>query len=89
MPWQNTFLARKEWLLVHDVMAAAPQDVAGIASGALNSSRQVGAALGVAVLGAILNGSPIFLEGMHRVLLVAGIALVSGGFFVLIFVRRT
>src|SRR6266567_6079925 len=71
------------------VMAAAPKDLAGIASGALNSSRQVGAALGVAVLGAILNGSPTFLEGMHRVLLVAGIALVSGGFFVLSFVRRT
>jgi MFS transporter, DHA2 family, methylenomycin A resistance protein len=71
------------------VMAAAPKDLAGIASGALNSSRQGSEALGVAVLGAILKGSPAFLEGMHHVLLVAGIALVIGCFFVLTFVSRT
>lgn len=36
------------------VVGAAPKDPVGIASGALNSVRQTGAVLGVAVLGAIL-----------------------------------
>jgi DHA2 family methylenomycin A resistance protein-like MFS transporter len=36
------------------VVGAAPKDPVGIPSGALNSVRQTGAVLGVAVLGAIL-----------------------------------
>src|SRR5947208_12355892 len=36
------------------VMGAAPIDKAGVASGVLNTFRQVGVALGIAVMGAIL-----------------------------------
>ncbi|KDN16196.1 MFS transporter [Amycolatopsis rifamycinica] len=40
--------------LLASVVAAAPPELTGIAGGALNASRQTGAALGVAILGALL-----------------------------------
>ncbi|WP_103355442.1 MFS transporter [Amycolatopsis sp. CA-128772] len=43
--------------LLTAVVAAAPPDLTGVAGGALNAARQAGAALGVAVLGAVLAGT--------------------------------
>lgn len=43
--------------LLTAVVAAAPPDLTGVAGGALNAARQTGAALGVAVLGALLTGT--------------------------------
>ncbi len=43
--------------LLTAVVAAAPPDLTGVAGGALNAARQAGAALGVAVLGALLTGT--------------------------------
>jgi Na+/melibiose symporter-like transporter len=37
------------------VMGAAPVDKAGVASGVLNTFRQVGVALGIAIMGAIIT----------------------------------
>jgi len=39
------------------VVAAAPPELTGVAGGALNASRQAGAALGVAILGALLTAT--------------------------------
>ncbi|MDQ7805151.1 MFS transporter [Amycolatopsis sp. A133] len=39
------------------VVAAAPLELTGVAGGALNASRQAGAALGVAILGALLTAT--------------------------------
>ncbi|WP_410595364.1 MFS transporter [Amycolatopsis sp. lyj-23] len=39
------------------VVAAAPPELTGVAGGALNASRQAGASLGVAVLGALLTAT--------------------------------
>ncbi|MET8996082.1 MFS transporter [Amycolatopsis sp. NPDC004169] len=60
------------------VVAAAPPDLTGIAGGALNASRQAGAALGVAVLGAVLTATtaPVALAAAAGVLL-AGAATVA------------
>ena len=72
-------------------MGAVPVDKAGVGSGVLNSFRQVGGALGIAAMGAIvasylpvhvaarsLLGKQDYVDGMHAALLVsAGIAFAA------------
>jgi EmrB/QacA subfamily drug resistance transporter len=72
-------------------MGAVPVDKAGVGSGVLNSFRQVGGALGIASMGAILAsylpaqvsarsllGKQDYVDGMHAALLVsAGIAFAA------------
>ncbi len=70
-------------------MASVPVDKAGVGSGVLNSFRQIGGALGIAVMGAILAsyvaapvttlaGKQQFVDGLHAALLVsAGIAFAA------------
>jgi sugar phosphate permease len=68
-------------------MASVPTDKAGVGSGVLNSFRQVGGSLGIALMGAILASyvtaaarpSPQdFVDGLHAALLVAaGIAFTA------------
>ncbi|HXY81592.1 MAG TPA: MFS transporter [Gaiellaceae bacterium] len=72
-------------------MGAVPVDKAGVGSGVLNSFRQVGGAMGVAVMGAIvasyvhtgshtLLGEQQFVSGLHAALLVsAGLAFAGAG----------
>ena len=43
--------------LLTAVVGSASRELAGMAGGALNASRQTGAVLGVAVLGALLNAT--------------------------------
>jgi MFS family permease len=63
-------------------MSSVPVDKAGVGSGVLNSFRQLGGSLGVALMGAILASyvtapqrSPLaaqqFVDGLHSALLVA------------------
>jgi DHA2 family methylenomycin A resistance protein-like MFS transporter len=59
--------------LVAGVLSAAPQGLAGTAGGLLNAARQVGATLGVAVMGAVAQGSG---NGTSTALLIAA-ALVA------------
>ena len=54
---------------------AAPVQYAGVASGMLNTARQIGGALGVAVLGSFLADSARFMRGLHL-----GLALVAAVF---------
>lgn len=44
---------------------SVPANSAGMASGALNTSRQIGSLMGVAIFGSILASTPSFLLGMH------------------------
>jgi DHA2 family methylenomycin A resistance protein-like MFS transporter len=74
--------------LIAAVVSAAPKEQAGIASGALNSSRQLGAALGVALLGTIAGASGSFVAGMHAALVFAAIALLAGGALSLAYLGR-
>jgi len=72
-------------------MGAVPVDKAGVGSGVLNSFRQVGGAMGIAVMGAIvasyvhagsrtLLGQTQFVSGLHAALLVsAGLAFAGAG----------
>jgi MFS transporter, DHA2 family, methylenomycin A resistance protein len=47
--------------LTDRLLTGVPPDLAGVASGAFNASRQVGAAVGVALFGALLSGGQAFI----------------------------
>jgi MFS transporter, DHA2 family, methylenomycin A resistance protein len=59
------------------VLGAAPADRGGLAAGVLNTGRQVGGAVGVALLGALVGGRP-FATGMHLAMSVAAAAFAAG-----------
>ncbi|MBE1442407.1 MFS transporter [Paenibacillus sp. OAS669] len=64
--------------LMTAVISAAPKEQTGTVSGALNSSRQLGATLAVAFAGAIINGSESFTAGMRVSFLAAAVILLGG-----------
>lgn len=68
-------------------IAAAPAERSGIASATLNSSRQVGVALGVALLGSLVSRQAFFVPGMHIAFLMAGGAFLIGCLLSLVAVR--
>jgi MFS transporter, DHA2 family, methylenomycin A resistance protein len=68
------------------VIASAPGARSGIASAALNASRQVGGVLGVAMLGALVSGTD-FIAGMHVALAVAGGVFLAGWLLTLRYIR--
>jgi DHA2 family methylenomycin A resistance protein-like MFS transporter len=59
-------------------MGAAPADRGGLASGVLNASRQLGGAVGVALLGALVAAGHPFTAGMHLGMLAAAAAYAAG-----------
>lgn len=70
------------------VISSVPQEQTGAISGALNSSRQLGATLGVAILGSILSGSKSFIVGMHISLIVTTVILFGGSLLSFAFIGR-
>lgn len=58
-------------------VSAVPENRAGLASGALNASRQIGSLLGVAIFGSIVSNMP-FVAGMHVTLILASLAFLVG-----------
>ena len=60
------------------VMEAAPASRGGAAAGLLNSARQVGSALGVAIAGALAGGATGFVPGLHLALAICGGAFLLG-----------
>jgi predicted MFS family arabinose efflux permease len=80
-------------------MGSVPVDKAGVGSAVLNSSRQIGGSLGIAVMGAIVAGqihvgrrSPEFVDqfvsGYHRALYVAAVIALAGGAVAVATVRK-
>jgi predicted MFS family arabinose efflux permease len=77
-------------------VAALPPERSGTASGVLNTSRMVGATLGVAILGAIFashagqdaSAGAGFLPGLHAALMGSGAAELIGAAVALAFIRR-
>jgi DHA2 family methylenomycin A resistance protein-like MFS transporter len=58
-------------------MSAVGVDRAGMASAMVNAMRQVGQVFGVAVLGALVYATPLFVPGLHDALLLSGAALLG------------
>jgi len=59
-------------------MSAVPVDKAGIGSAILNSARQVGGSLGIAVMGSIVAGAATYLGGFHDALRVGALLCLLG-----------
>jgi DHA2 family methylenomycin A resistance protein-like MFS transporter len=59
------------------VVQATPAELAGVASGVLSTARQVGGAVGVAILGSLVAGPARLVTGMH-----AGLWIVAAAFAV-------
>lgn len=77
--------------LVTSVVTASPPGHAGVASGALNSIRQLGAALGVAVLSLCMNVNSAHAEsaaGVNTALMVSALVLAGGGVITFLFIGR-
>ncbi|WP_410630721.1 MFS transporter [Amycolatopsis sp. cmx-4-83] len=70
--------------LLTAVVGSAPAELAGIAGGALNASRQTGAVLGVAVLGVLASGTSTAFA-----LTAAAALLFAGGVSCFLFLRET
>jgi DHA2 family methylenomycin A resistance protein-like MFS transporter len=66
------------------VLDGAPPELAGVASGALNAARQVGGAIGVALLGTLAVGA----AGLEAALLVAAAVFLLGAVVAALTVRR-
>ncbi|MDH6139949.1 MULTISPECIES: MFS transporter [Kitasatospora] len=64
--------------LVAGMAGSVPAEFAGIGAGTLNSARQVGASLGVAVLGVVLGQASSNPGGTRIALIIAGVALLAG-----------
>lgn len=75
--------------LVAAVVSSAPREQAGVASGALNSVRQLGTVLGVSILGTIANSGRTFIAGMHASLILVGIVLLAGAGASTVYIGRT
>ncbi len=67
---------------------AAPSGQVGIASGALNSSRQIGSTLGVAVFGTLVATTGAFMTGYHLSVLIGGLVFAAGGLIALLAIPR-
>jgi EmrB/QacA subfamily drug resistance transporter len=81
------------------VLGSVPEDQSGVASGVLDTFRQVGGALGVAVMGAIVSnvlagapGTPefaaTFVHGYRNALHAAAVAAFAGSVVAAVLVRR-
>ncbi|ONI73387.1 hypothetical protein ALI144C_46645 [Actinosynnema sp. ALI-1.44] len=69
------------------IMATVPHQRAGMASGALNTFRQLGFALGVAVLGTVVSHSTEFDKGLESSYVVAGVVGAVAAVLALVFVK--
>ena len=70
------------------VMEAAPSERGGLASGTLNAARQVGGAIGVALLGALVARGTEFVGGFRIAMVVAAGAFVLAAVLTASFVDR-
>jgi EmrB/QacA subfamily drug resistance transporter len=69
-------------------MSAVAVDKAGVGSAVLNSARQVGGSLGIAVMGAIVASSSGYLAGFHDALRVGSLLCLAGAAVAVFAIRK-
>ncbi|HZQ83161.1 MAG TPA: MFS transporter [Gaiellaceae bacterium] len=69
-------------------MSAVSADKAGVGSAVLNSARQVGGSVGIAVMGAIVGSSTTYLGGFHDALRVGSLLCLVGAGVAVLAVRK-
>jgi DHA2 family methylenomycin A resistance protein-like MFS transporter len=60
------------------VVESAPAERSGVASGVLNASRQVGSAVGVALLGSLVTAAGHFVTGMRLGSVISAVCFLVG-----------
>jgi DHA2 family methylenomycin A resistance protein-like MFS transporter len=63
--------------LTSELLGSVEQSRSGLAAGVLNSARQTGSVLGVALFGSLIGGAGDFLLGAHVALVVSALLLVA------------
>ncbi|MCG7216012.1 MFS transporter [Paenibacillus mucilaginosus] len=74
--------------LMAAVLSSVPKEHTGAVSGALNSCRQLGATIGVAILGSFLGAGPSLIAGMHTSLLAAAVIMIGGSVLSFLYIGR-
>ena len=69
-------------------MSAVPVDKAGVGSAVLNSARQVGGSLGIAVMGSIVASASSYLVGFHDALRVGSFLCLVGALVAVTAIRK-
>jgi DHA2 family methylenomycin A resistance protein-like MFS transporter len=69
------------------IIESAPGERSGTASAVLNTFRQIGQVLGIALLGSFVTGHAAFISGQHAALRLASIAFLLGCIISVIYVR--
>jgi predicted MFS family arabinose efflux permease len=69
-------------------MSAVAIDKAGVGSAVLNSARQVGGSLGIAVMGAIVAASSDYLTGFHDALRLGSALCLAGAVVAVLAIRK-
>jgi EmrB/QacA subfamily drug resistance transporter len=69
-------------------MSAVPVDKAGVGSAVLNSARQVGGSLGIAVMGSIVASAGSYLVGFHDALRVGALLCLVGAVVAVSAIRK-
>ena len=69
-------------------MSAVPVDKAGVGSAVLNSARQVGGSLGIAVMGSIVASASSYLVGFHDALRVGALLCLVGAAVAVTAIRK-
>ncbi len=69
-------------------MSAVAVDKAGIGSAVLNSARQVGGSLGIAVMGAVVASASDYLTGFHDALRIGSALCIAGAAVAVVAIRK-
>ena len=69
-------------------MGSVRRDKAGVGSAVLNSMRQVGGSLGIAVMGSIVAAASDFLTGFHDALRVGSLLCLLGATVAVLAIRK-
>jgi DHA2 family methylenomycin A resistance protein-like MFS transporter len=74
--------------LTSTLLGSVDRAHSGIAAGVLNSTRQTGSVLGVALFGSLLGQGEAFVRGTHEALLISTLLLAGGAVGTLLVGRR-
>lgn len=68
---------------------SVPKELGGLASGSINTSRQLGSLLGVAALGSIVGTASDFVIGLHVALIVSATLFLLGALLCMRFIKNS